>query len=47
MATLSKPRATGQAVRVENATVGFPARAGSLVALDGCSLEVPAGSLRW
>jgi NitT/TauT family transport system ATP-binding protein len=44
MATLSKPRATGQAVRVENATVSFPARAGSLVALDGCSLEVPAGS---
>ena len=44
MATLSKPRATGQAVRIENATVSFPARAGSLVALHGCSLEVPAGS---
>ncbi|HEY8179505.1 MAG TPA: ABC transporter ATP-binding protein [Candidatus Limnocylindria bacterium] len=44
MATFSKPRATSLAVRVENATVSFPARAGSLMALDGCSLEAPAGS---
>ena len=44
MATFSEPRATSLAVRVENATVSFPARAGSLVALDGCSLEAPAGS---
>jgi NitT/TauT family transport system ATP-binding protein len=36
--------ARGDAVRVEQATVSFPARDGSLVALDGCSLEVPAGS---
>ena len=34
----------GDAVRVESATVTFPARDGSLVALDGCSLDVPAGS---
>jgi NitT/TauT family transport system ATP-binding protein len=34
----------GDAVRVESATVTFPARDGSLVALDGCSLEVPVGS---
>jgi NitT/TauT family transport system ATP-binding protein len=33
-----------EAVRVRDATVRFPARAGSLVALDGCSLEVAAGS---
>jgi NitT/TauT family transport system ATP-binding protein len=44
MATHPTPSAAGQAVRVEDATVSFPARDGSLVALDGCSLEVPAGS---
>ena len=44
MATHHNPRAAGQAVRVEDATVSFPARGGALVALDGCSLEVPAGS---
>ena len=44
MATRTNPGTAGQAVRVENATVSFPARDGSLVALDGCSLAVPAGS---
>ncbi|HET9539490.1 MAG TPA: ABC transporter ATP-binding protein [Candidatus Limnocylindria bacterium] len=44
MATHHNPRAAGQAVRVEDATVSFPARGGALVALDGCSLEVPVGS---
>ena len=45
MPARTDPQATGEAVRVENATVRFPARDGSTVmALDGCSLEVPAGS---
>jgi NitT/TauT family transport system ATP-binding protein len=44
MAIRSNPIAAGQKVRVENATVSFPARDGSLVALAGCSLEAPAGS---
>jgi NitT/TauT family transport system ATP-binding protein len=44
MATHSNTRAAGQAVRVTDATVSFPTRDGSLLALDGCSLEVPAGS---
>jgi NitT/TauT family transport system ATP-binding protein len=34
----------GEAVRVVDASVSFPAGDGSLVALDGCSLEVAAGS---
>jgi NitT/TauT family transport system ATP-binding protein len=34
----------GEAVRVVDATVTFPARDGSLVALAGCSLEIAAGS---
>ncbi|HEX5579172.1 MAG TPA: ABC transporter ATP-binding protein [Candidatus Limnocylindria bacterium] len=38
-------RERGAAVRVVDATVTFPARDGSrLIALEGCSLEVPAGS---
>jgi len=40
-ATVPQPR---ESVRVLDATVTFPARDGSLTALDGCSLEVPAGS---
>ncbi|HEY8179570.1 MAG TPA: ABC transporter ATP-binding protein [Candidatus Limnocylindria bacterium] len=44
VAPLSNPHTAGQAVRVEDATVRFPARDGSLVALDGCSLDAPPGS---
>jgi NitT/TauT family transport system ATP-binding protein len=51
MATVLSPQppattapSPGEAVRVVEARVTFPASGGSLVALDGCSLEVPAGS---
>ena len=44
MATHGNSPAAGQAVRVDHATVRFPARDGSLMALDGCSLAAPAGS---
>ena len=44
MATRNNTRAAGDAVRVKDATISFPARDGSLVALEGCSLDVPAGS---
>jgi NitT/TauT family transport system ATP-binding protein len=44
VATSEQSQATGAAVNVRDVTVSFAARGGSLVALERCSLEVPAGS---
>src|SRR5918995_4621389 len=40
----TKELAAGLSVRVDGVTVSFAGPDGRLVALDGCSLDVPAGS---
>lgn len=42
--TATQGPTSGLRVGVQDASVSFPAAEGRLVALDGCSLEVPAGS---